>query len=589
MTGEVKDGSRNYWHQRSKSSIGDLTATATAPSEIEPKDVLHKTLSTKGKTSGKDHGRSWFKSKKAQPKESDLSEHPEMTDLEQEKLEKEKPPSLLQRVVQGLYRDDDGGPSPKILVTSHSAAREAIKEFSKDFLAQLKGNSDGYVGPMRKHLGLAADAPQTDLKFLVQAYVSSHFFANFENASFGVSNPGEKPWEVQQHMLSCFEQFQKFKTKTKTVSKLLENKLNDTFLSRFCVKKFRTLIPLDDGGSFFGAQYQHHLDLERGIHPETPFYKSFLGAAVSIWLLQRLTFSFEQKIVTIYPTRGDAFQRRFMEPVVPGIGDTDDEGDDDLEIVLTVFPGFRVSESIIESLVYIVEKPKSEDPASCFENGAAEVGQSANKELENRPSSVDNGAAEGGQSARKEGRFRKLYSLPVSISGKLSESSAMKGSQKSSSLNDTPHSIDEEHGSLFQKFINKITRKKALAKDKAEGNSSVAESTAGLSTLEEVPPALGSSFDTPAPSETPSTWKTPSSLEAQLTDAKQGTPVVNSSAAGESSPLQPLNTEVDTSSFEPASSNLAPGADNDRLYIPRAQKSSLLQSPLRSPRLSSVD
>jgi hypothetical protein len=584
MTGEVKDGSRRRRHQRSKSSIGDFTATTTVPI-IETKDALQKTPSTKGKATGKDHGRSWFKSKKAQSKESDLSEHPETTDLEvEEKLEKP-----VQRLVQGLYRDDDGGPSPKILVTSHSAARDAIKEFSKDFLAQLRANPDGYAAMearMRQRFGLVADFPQTNLKFLVKAYITHLFFADFENASFGISNPGEKPWEVRQHMLSCFAQFQKYKTKTQTVSKLLENELNDTFLSKFCMKKFRTLIPLDEGGSFFGGDSQHHVGLEKGIHPDTPFYRSFLGAAVSIWLLQRLAFSFEQKIVTVYPTSGDTFQRRFMEPVVPGIGDTEDEeGDVDLEIVFTVFPGFRVSESIVESLVYIAEKPKTEDPASTsVENEAAEEGQSASMEfVDPSPSSVGHGAAEVGQSASKEGRFHKLYSLPASISAKLSESSAIKGTQKTSSLKDHSHSKDGEHGGLFQKIIKKITRKKAHGtKDKAGDDSpttGAVEATAAPASLEEVSPAL------------PSSLETPSSLEAPSTDAKQDTPLVNPSVPGESSPLQPINLEVVTSSLE--QTNLDPDADDDRLYIPRVQKAALLQSPLRSPlrspRLSSVD
>ncbi|KAG0585703.1 hypothetical protein KC19_2G031100 [Ceratodon purpureus] len=490
MTGEVKDGSRKRWHQRSKSTIGDFTAAVTAPI-VEPKDVLQKAPSTKGKVTGKDYGRSWFKSKKAQVKESDSSEHPESTDLEVE----EKTGKPVQRVVQGLYRDDDGGPSPKILLTSHSAARDAIKEFSKDFLAQLKANPDGCVAmeaQMRQHFSLDPEFPQSDLKFLVQAYIAHHFFADFENASFGIRNPGERPWEVQQHMLDCFEQFQKYKTKTQTVLKLLENELNDTFLSKFCMKKYKTLVSLDSGGSFFGGDSQHHLDFGKEVHSDTPFYRSFLGAAVSIWLLQRLAFSFEQKIVTIYPTGGDEFQRRFMEPVVPGIGDTEDEDCDvDLEIVFTVFPGFRVSESIVESSVYIIEKPKTEYPASTsIENGAPEESQSASKELEDPASpSVGNGAAEVGQTATKESRFAKLYSLPASISAKLSESSAIKASQKSSFSKDASNNKEGEHGGLFQKIISKITRKKGHGKDKTGDDASTidaGESTAALSSLEEV-------------------------------------------------------------------------------------------------------
>jgi hypothetical protein len=150
-------------------------------------------------------------------------------------------------------------------------------------------------------------------------------------------------------------------------------------------------------------------------------------------------------------------------------------------------------------------------------------------------------------------------------------------------LKDHSHSKDGEHGGLFQKIIKKITRKKAHGtKDKAGDDSpttGAVEATAAPASLEEVSPAL------------PSSLETPSSLEAPSTDAKQDTPLVNPSVPGESSPLQPINLEVVTSSLE--QTNLDPDADDDRLYIPRVQKAALLQSPLRSPlrspRLSSVD
>jgi hypothetical protein len=295
MTGEVKaDGRRKRFHQRSKSSIGDYTS----PMHLDP---IKDTVQTKeaGKPTAKDHSRSWFKSKKfsTQPLNPEATSDLEVTeDLK------------LLRVVQGVYRDDDGGPSPKILVTSHSAARDAVKEFAKDLVAQIKaGDPDESLAmesQMRRQLG--SPPPTTDLKFVAQAYVAHHLFSDFENASFGIPNPGEKPWEVQDHMRRCFAQFQKCKTKSQTISTLLENDSEKlSFLSQFCVKKFQTI------GAF---------EVEKGRHPDTPFYRSFLSAAVSVWLLQRLAFSFEQKIVPIVPTRGDAFQRRFMAPVVPGIG-----------------------------------------------------------------------------------------------------------------------------------------------------------------------------------------------------------------------------------------------------------------------------
>lgn len=532
MTGEVKaDGRRKRSHQRSKSSIGDYSL----PIHLDPiKDMQMIESPNAAKATEKDRSRSWFKSKKpTQP-------NPETSDLEVE----EKP---FQRVVQGLYRDDDGGPSPKILVTSHSAARDAVKEFAKEFVAQLKaGDPDAALAmasQMRHHLHLTAGSPPTDLKFIAQAYIAHHLFSDFENASFGIPHAGEKPWEVQDHMRRCFAQFQMCKTKSQTVSTLLENESTDSsFLSQLCMKKFRTIVPLDSGGAFFGGDCRHHLELEKGHHPDTPFYRCFLGAAVSVWLLQRLAFSFEQKIITIFPTGGDAFQRRFMTPVVPGIGDTEEEENDGgLEIAFAVFPGFRVSESIVESLVYIVESPPKIDMST------------SDYSVVERPVETTSGNRD------------------ESSSVTLRSQKSFKGG---------------EHG-LLQKIRSKFTRKKTLVKGTVVADN-IATVTAAPPLEEPVP--LREDAAPPLEESAPSRGE----LAAPLTDdvEENTTSVTNAASVPSelSSPsLQPLNSEV-TDSYVPPSNPSSLGVDDDeRLYIPRAEKSRLLQSALKSPRLSSVD
>lgn len=361
MTEEVKNEGRKGWlSKRSRSTVGGSTALEKQKQELEPKQLL-KTKSSKDKR--------WFR-KKSQTKEGSngqqLSDNAEDTDLETAEGKSGE------RSVQGFYRDDDGGPSPAILQTTVSAARDAVKDFSKDFASQLTGKPDlaaALEAKMRQELN-AAPAATADLKFLTQAYTAYHLFSGFENASFGINSPGEKPWEVEQHMATCFEQFQKSRNKVETISKILDNKAGDSFLSEFCTRKFKSLVPVDVESALFGVDCEHHSDLLDQKHPETAFYKSFLSAAVSVWLLQRLRFSFEQKVVTIAPTGGDAFQRRFMLPAVPGIGDNDDESDEGLEVLYTVFPGFRVGESIVKSLVYIVEKPTTMEKPTTVETAS---------------------------------------------------------------------------------------------------------------------------------------------------------------------------------------------------------------------------
>lgn len=266
-----------------------------------------------------------------------------------------------QHMAQGVYRDDGGGPSPLILLNTVTAARNAVKDFSKDFVALLKDMPDkgeSFQKRMRDELNLVAqDAPEaSDSKFVAQAYIALQLFSGFENASFCISNTGEKPWEVQ-HTRDCFDKFQECKDKSVTVAHLLETRLNTSFLSRFCFSKFASLIPKKLEEGLFGGKCPNHSEIARHRHPNTPFYKSFLFAAVSIWLLQRLVFSFEQRVITYSPFRSDNYQRKYMEPAIPGIGDNEEEDDDDfLEVLFTVFPGFRISQSIVKSNVYVVKK-----------------------------------------------------------------------------------------------------------------------------------------------------------------------------------------------------------------------------------------
>lgn len=620
MTSELKaDGRRKRFHQRSKSSIGDYNL----PIYLDPNSnvVQMKEPPNAGK---KDHNRSWFKSKTPSKANPDVA-----SDLE---VEDEKP--LQQhRVVQGLYRDDDGGPSPKTLVTSHSAAREAMKEFAKDFVAQMNaGDPDETLAlesQMRQLLHLPSSSPTVPSKFVAQAYIVHHLFSDFENASFGIPNPGEKPWEVQDHMHRCFAQFQKCRTKSQTISTLLETESKDSselsFLSQFCVQKFRKIVPSE---AFFGGDCRHHLELEQGHHPDTPFYRSFLSAAVSVWLLQRLACSFEQKIVPIVPTRGDAFQRRFMAPVVPGVGDAEgEENDGNLEIAFTVFPGFRVSESVVESLVYIVEiptaLPKTEIPIST--SVTEPPMEKIQKSLVGREHTLPPGSL--------------VYTVesPTELPRDMSTSSFVLEHR----VETTQKSHKGGEHSLLQKIRSKFIRKKTLVKGTVlagntatttaapvwneqvsprgeaaprlkESAPSIEESAPRLEEsapstgeaaprLEESAPSIGETaprLEEPTPSRgevaptleesAPSREEAaPSELESpppQVDNAEQNTTLVTNPASELSSPRFQTPNLGGRDSHVPPPNPYSSGGDDDKpLYTPRARK------PLQSPRLSSVD
>lgn len=225
-----------------------------------------------------------------------------------------------------------------------------------------------------------------------------------------------------------------------------------------------------------------------------------------------------------HPASGDAFQRRFMTSAAPGTGDDEDTNEDELSISFTVFPGFRVSESVVESLVYIVDRPKALDSTTPVTPG------------------------------------------PLKL---------IKGTG--------------EH-SLLQKIRSKFTRKKTLVK-----GTSVAESNNGTMTP-------------PPPTPPPPTEQSALSIEEEKAPSREDAALPLESAVEESAPStapipveeEPIKESDDpspslpnvvTDSYEATDSYVAPYSlsidDDNRLYIPRALK--LSQSPVRSPRLSSVD
>uniref|UniRef100_A0A7I4AMN7 Uncharacterized protein n=1 Tax=Physcomitrium patens TaxID=3218 RepID=A0A7I4AMN7_PHYPA len=268
------------------------------------------------------------------------------------------PEQIVQRSSRGAYIDDGTAPSPAILTTTQSAAREALNQFCKDFLAPFKtANVEVQTAmkvQMMQRLSVPIDAPIVDLRHLVQACLCQLLFADFENSSFGIRRAGQSSWQ-QEHSRDCFQQFLKYKVKGETVAKLLRNELNETHISDFCTKKFEMLLTLDAGGGFFeGALSTNEISKK---HLNHPFYRSFLGAAVSFWLLQRLASSFEDRVMPIYPEREHRFDRNYMISSVPGMGDDEEDNDYNLAVLLTVFPGFRVNMSVVKTWVYLVESP----------------------------------------------------------------------------------------------------------------------------------------------------------------------------------------------------------------------------------------
>ena len=85
----------------------------------------------------------------------------------------------------------------------------------------------------------------------------------------------------------------------------------------------------------FGNLDQHDL-VVNGVHPETPFYESFLNLSKEIWLVHRLEFSFDPIVSIFHLRRRTNFSVVYMETVGHDVLSSDCKSIVTLEDILDV-------------------------------------------------------------------------------------------------------------------------------------------------------------------------------------------------------------------------------------------------------------
>lgn len=268
----------------------------------------------------------------------------------------------------GSYQDDDSGPSPKNLVMAVVGVKTAVTHFAKVLILDITK----YPEQLRRlketiRREVPADVDRANhWKFLVQAFVCKRLFDGFdtENGFFGIKD--FDGWKMTSY--NSFADFSRFKDKAATISELLaKDSADGSFLGKFCFEKFKSITgDLGTNRSLPLFEQEWRL-VERGRHPHSEFYQGFLKVAVSVWLLHRLVYSFEQGWRMMgwknFP-QGCKFQRMNMESVVPGDfeGEDGETGSDVNTVVgFLVIPGFQVSKSVVKCEVYLCNKNSLND------------------------------------------------------------------------------------------------------------------------------------------------------------------------------------------------------------------------------------
>ena len=255
----------------------------------------------------------------------------------------------------GSYLDDSKAATPALLVSALNGVKDASNNFAKVFKAQVDSSPSTLQADIKQHLSenVGQVSRIGHIKFQYQAFVCQHLFEGFDHRNFGLfeSTPG-LPVTTVEH---CFRQYQMhdFK-KSDTVERLFQRDPEiDNFLHEYCFRKFSLIFNRQLEERLFDGKLEHNDSIDKYEHPcYSRFYRSYCKLAVSIWLVHRLAFSFNQPAKLFRPLLGTPFNTSNMQSVVP-LDSASDEEEVQLRVGFCVIPGMKVGESIVPSEVYV--------------------------------------------------------------------------------------------------------------------------------------------------------------------------------------------------------------------------------------------
>ncbi|XP_068316118.1 protein GRAVITROPIC IN THE LIGHT 1-like [Pyrus communis] len=177
--------------------------------------------------------------------------------------------------------------------------------------------------------------------FAFESFVSKTLLEGFNNPNFGLPSDSLSPIN-KTHLLF----FQKFK---KLVSENMKNFLTQNPSSSFCKftkAKYLQLVHAKMECSLFGNLNMRKVVSSGGV-PDSAFFAAFAEAAMRVWLLHCLAFSFGQQVSIFQVKKGSRFSEVFMESVTAKDVETEPS------VSFTVVPGFKIGKTVVQSQVYL--------------------------------------------------------------------------------------------------------------------------------------------------------------------------------------------------------------------------------------------
>ncbi|KMZ62354.1 hypothetical protein ZOSMA_46G00290 [Zostera marina] len=188
-------------------------------------------------------------------------------------------------------------------------------------------------------------------KYAFHSYVCLKMLLGFQEESFLFQHdPSIRPSSSQDF----FSQYKTIRT-LDPLDMVSRNPISA--FGTFCKMKYISVMHPKLEESMFGHLDQLEVVMSGG-HPRTPFYLSFVKLAKQVWMLHRLTYSFDPKVEIFQVRKGTEFSEAYMENVVQhevmeAQADANADASKKLTVAFMTMPGFVVKGTIIKSLVYL--------------------------------------------------------------------------------------------------------------------------------------------------------------------------------------------------------------------------------------------
>ncbi|XAR63194.1 hypothetical protein NMG60_11023045 [Bertholletia excelsa] len=231
----------------------------------------------------------------------------------------------------------------KVFESMLREACRSLHSFTKLLIGLMKKagwDLDLAANSVHRHIDYAKKGHN---RYAFLSYVSLGMFRGFDSENFGSDLNGIACNGDSSSMRQLIEHVTCNPMEILTMNPSCE-------FSRFCEKKYQHLIHPSMESSIFSNLDQNESVLNSW-KSLSAFYESFVKMASSIWLLQKLAYSFDPVIEIFQVERGVEFSMVYMENV------TRKEklpGNARLKVGFTVIPGFKIGKTIIQSQVYLL-------------------------------------------------------------------------------------------------------------------------------------------------------------------------------------------------------------------------------------------